>query len=247
MESMVKAFSKLHDFKRGFDGATESLERTIGCSVCVSGCGKCCDVSTVRCMTIEAMNAVSVLLSDPRYSKIIGIAKGWLLEHHQVAPTYEGRLTNKFASQKIRDEWAALSTLPCPFLTETKMCMIHDARPLVCMSYGVTVQGGGFCPRPHGKGETLTQLMYIQSPELYNDIQRFKKHYKETRSDWTTFGFLPTLLYRAAKEKEFKLLVESNQIATAKLVGTDIDTTLMWEPQAEALLAGYSPDLVAQV
>lgn len=26
MESMVKAFSKLHDFKRGFDGATESLE-----------------------------------------------------------------------------------------------------------------------------------------------------------------------------------------------------------------------------
>jgi Fe-S-cluster containining protein len=198
-------------------------------------------------MTIEAMNAVSVLMGDPRYSKVIEIAKGWVLEHHQVAPTYEGMIKNKFASQKVRDEWAALSTLPCPFLTETKECMIHDARPLVCMSYGVTVQGGGACPRPHGKGETLTQLMYIQSPELYNDIQRFKKHYKETRSDWTTFGFLPTLLYRAAKEKEFKLLVESNQIATAKLVGTDIDTTLMWEPQAEALWAGYSPDLVAQV
>ena len=245
MESMVKAFSKLHDFKRGFDGATESLERTIGCSVCIPHCGACC--VTVRCMTIEAMNAVSVLMGDPRYSKVIEIAKGWVLEHHQVAPTYEGMIKNKFASQKVRDEWTALSTLPCPFLTETKECMIHDARPLVCMSYGVTVQGGGTCPRPHGKGETLTQLMYIQSPELYNDIQRFKKHYKETRSDWTTFGFLPTLLYRAAKEKEFKLLVESNQIATAKLVGTDIDTTLMWEPQAEALLAGYSPDLVAQV
>ena len=245
MESMVKAFSKLHDFKRGFDGATESLERTIGCSVCIPHCGACC--VTVRCMTIEAINAVSVLMGDPRYSKVIEIAKGWVLEHHQVAPTYEGMIKNKFASQKVRDEWTALSTLPCPFLTETKECMIHDARPLVCMSYGVTVQGGGTCPRPHGKGETLTQLMYIQSPELYNDIQRFKKHYKETRSDWTTFGFLPTLLYRAAKEKEFKLLVESNQIATAKLVGTDIDTTLMWEPQAEALLAGYSPDLVAQV
>ena len=245
MESMVRAFRKLHDFQRGFDGASESIEQTIGCSVCIPHCGACC--VTVRCMTIEAINAVSVLMGDPRYSKVIEIAKGWVLEHHQVAPTYEGMIKNKFASQKVRDEWTALSTLPCPFLTETKECMIHDARPLVCMSYGVTVQGGGTCPRPHGKGETLTQLMYIQSPELYNDIQRFKKHYKETRSDWTTFGFLPTLLYRAAKEKEFKLLVESNQIATAKLVGTDIDTTLMWEPQAEALLAGYSPDLVAQV
>ena len=245
MESMVRAFRKLHDFQRGFDGASESIEQTIGCSVCIPHCGACC--VTVRCMTIEAMNAVSVLMGDPRYSKVIEIAKGWVLEHHQVAPTYEGMIKNKFASQKVRDEWTALSTLPCPFLTETKECMIHDARPLVCMSYGVTVQGGGTCPRPHGKGETLTQLMYIQSPELYNDIQRFKKHYKETRSDWTTFGFLPTLLYRAAKEKEFKLLVESNQIATAKLVGTDIDTTLMWEPQAEAWLAGYSPDLVAQV
>jgi Fe-S-cluster containining protein len=244
MDDMIYAFQKLHDFQRGFDDAARKLEEIIGCSICVSGCAKCCQ-NTVTCMTIETMNAVSVILGDARYPKLISIAEGWLLEHHRVAPTYEGMLIGKFTPPNIREEFIALSTLTCPFLLENKTCVIYDARPMVCQAFGVTRAGVNICTRPHGKGETMTQLMYMQGGALHDDIHNFKEKYKKTRPDWVTFGFFPTLLYRCAKEKEFRRMVEDNRIATAKLIGTQLDTTLMWQPQIEAMQAGASADMLS--
>jgi Fe-S-cluster containining protein len=247
MDNMIRAFKKLHDFQRGFDGAADVLEQTIGRSICISGCGRCCQISTVMCMTIEGMNAVSVLMGDPRYKKIIALSEGWLLEHHREAPTYKGMLAGRFVPPDINEELIALRRLPCPFLAENKQCIIHEARPLVCRSFGVTHTDAAICPRPVGKGETLTQLMYINSPDLRGDIQRFKETYRKERPDWVTFGLLPTILYRAAKETQFRKMVADNQIATAKLIGTDLDTTLMWQPQLDALNLGISPDVVVSM
>lgn len=247
MDNMIQAFRKLHDFQRGFDGAADTLQELIGCSVCIPGCGQCCEVSTVQCMTIEGMNAVSVLMGDPRYQKIIAIAEGWLVEHHKEAPSYRGMLTGRFVPPELMAEYDALKRLPCPFLAENKQCMIHDARPLVCRAFGVTRVGNGICPRPHGKGETLTQFMYINCPDLQYDIKLFKEKFGKDRQDWVTFGLLPTIIYRAAKEKEFRKLVADNRIATAKLIGTTLDTTLMWQPQLDALNLGVAPDVVVSM
>ena len=245
MDGMIKAFRKLHKFQDGFSGAASCLEQMIGRPICISNCGLCCQHNTPMCMTIEAMNAISILVGDSRYKKIISTAEGWLLERHKEAPSYNGMLSGCFVNSEIRDQIEAIRVLPCPFLAENKECVLHDARPLVCQAYGVTRAGSGFCPRPPGKGETLTQLMYIKSPELHADLHNFKEHYQKEHPEWVIFGFLPAVIYRAAKEKEFRQLIADNRIATAKLIGTHIDTTLMWQAQDEAVQSGVVSDLVA--
>lgn len=242
---MIRAFRKLHQFYRGFDGAADCLEQTIGKSVCQSGCGKCCEANIPKCMTIEAINAISILLGEGKFTQTVSIAEGWLLERNNEAPTYEGMPSGRFITTQLRLEYEALAKQPCPFLAETKQCLIHSARPLICRSFGVTRTGGGFCPRMPGKGETLTQHMYIQAPGLQQDIRAFKEFYQVGHPEWIIFGFLPALIYRAAEENKFRNLVRDNRIASAKLIGTQLDTTLMWEPQEEALSAGMAPDLVA--
>lgn len=242
---MIEAFSKLRQFYRTFDAAAVLLERTTGKSACISGCGRCCEMTS--CMTIEAMNAVSILMGDGKLGRAVSIAEGWLLERHSEAPSYEGMLAGSFVSPKIRDEYVALTRLPCPFLTEAKECSIYEARPMSCRSYGVTRSSAGLCQRPPGKGETMTQLMYINSPDLVNHIRTFKEKYRCSHPDWIVYSFLPTLIFRAAREEQFRKLVRDNRIATAKIIGTDIDQTLMWQPQVDALQRGMSPDLVVNM
>lgn len=244
---MIDAFGKLHKFYRGFGSAERQLENTIGRSICISGCGKCCQANTVRCMTIEAMNAVSILTGTGELTKVMSIAEGWLLERHHEAPTYEGMISGRFVPAKIKEEAGVLASLPCPFLSETKQCLIHGARPLVCRAYGVTRITTGFCPRPPGKGETWSEYMYMQAPQLQTDIHKFKESYRVTHPEWVIFGFLPAVLYRAGREEKFRKLVRDNRIASAKIIGTHLDETLMWQPLVEAIKKGVSPDMVANM
>jgi hypothetical protein len=79
------------------------------------------------------------------------------------------------------------------------------------------------------------------------DIHSFKEQYRDNHREWITFSFFPTLLYRAAREKEFREMVRDNRIATAKIIGTELDQTLAWQPQIEALQKGVDPDLVASM
>lgn len=244
---MLEAFRKLHQFHTAFDEAQRRLEETIGKPTCMSGCGLCCETNTPSCMIIESIDAVSILTGSGKLGKVLSITEGWLLERHNEAPSYDGMLVGCFVPPKIRDEFAALNRLRCPFLLDTKECLIHDARPMVCRAYGVTRSSMGGCPRAPGKGETLTQFMYMQVPGLMADIHGFKEHYRGSHREWVTFGFLPTLIYRAAREKQFRDMVRDNRIATAKIIGTELDQTLMWQPQIEAIQKGMGPDLVANM
>jgi len=246
MSEMIRAFQTLRQLYDGFAGAETALGNSIGRSPCMSGCGRCCEVNTVQCLTIEAMNAVSLLTGLGKLRKAVDIAEGWLLEHHKEAPSYEGMVVGRFLTPELREEYTRISKLPCPFLQADKRCLIHEARPFVCRAYGVTRTTSGFCTRPPGKGETLTQFQYIQAPELKQDVDAFRAWLKRNHQPWVVSGFLPTLIYRAAEEKKFRGLVRDNRIASAKIIGVDIDTTLMWQPQLEKLQLGVMPDLVAQ-
>ncbi len=241
---MIEAFRKLHQFHRAFDDADRYLQQTIGRSTCVSGCGRCCETNTTTCMIIEAIDAVSILIGVGKLKKAVSIAEGWLLERHNEAPSYEGMLAGCFVPPKIRDEFAAINRLPCPFLSDAKQCIIYEARPMVCRAYGVTRSSMGLCQRPPGKGETLSQFMYMQVPGLMKDIHAFKEKYHGAHREWVTFGFFPTLLYRTAREKEFRNMVRDNRVATAKIIGTELDQTLMWQSQIEAFQKGVSPEKV---
>lgn len=244
---MLEAFRKLHQFHRAFDDADKCLQETIGRPTCISGCGRCCESNTTSCMVIEAIDAVSILTGQGKLKKAVSVAEGWLLEKHNEAPSYDGMLAGCFVPPKINAEFAALNRLPCPFLTEAKQCSIYEARPIVCRAYGVTRVSLGLCPRPPGRGETLTQFMYMKVPGLMQDIHAFKEGYRSNHREWITFSLFPTLIYRAAREKQFSDLVRDNRIATAKIIGTELDQTLMWQGQIEALQKGVAPELVVNM
>lgn len=193
-------------------------------------------------MTIEAIHAVSVLTGTGRLQEINVIADGWLLEHHPFATIYEGMCTG-FIAPKLREEWQAVMRSQCPFLNSNKECVIHDVRPLSCMAVGVTRDLSEICPRPLGKGESDTQRMIIPGPLLRDRIRELKVEWKAKNPAWIVSGSAPAVFYRASKPEVFKEMVLDNKIASAKIIGTEYETSIMWQPQVNALRAGLSPDL----
>ncbi|KKM60859.1 hypothetical protein LCGC14_1537480, partial [marine sediment metagenome] len=67
---------------------------------------------------------------------------------------------------------------------------------------------------------------------------------KRRQPVWAIRSWIPTVIFRAASPKKFKEYIEENKIASAKLLGMDIDTSLMWQPQLDDLRSGKTPDQV---
>ncbi len=241
---MIRAFRELHRIQQGFEAAERVLEQTIGVSTCMSGCGKCCQKNVPYWRTIEAINAVSVLMGTGKLKKAVSLAEGWLLEHHKEAKAYEG-MSNGLASPRIHQEWLDLRQTTCPFLDDSMSCVMHFCRSLSCRAYGVTYAPVSDCPRPPGKGETLSQHKYASAEGLRRVVHAYWDDCKQRKPEWIVSGFVPTLLYRAAEPDKFKKMVLDNQIASAKIIGVDYEVSLMWQPELEALESGVSPDLVA--
>lgn len=240
---MIKALRELHQIQSGFEAADTMLKQSIGVETCISGCGQCCMHNVPYWRTIEAINAVSVLLGTERLKKAVSIAEGWLLEHHKEAASYEGMQVG-LASPRIHQEWLDLRLTQCPFLDEKRACLIHEVRPLVCMARGVTLSAVEECPRPAGRGETLTQHQIAISPRLRQRMIEYWAECKAKNQEWGIASFVPTLLYRAVEPVKFKQLVLDNQVASAKVIGVDYEVCLFWQPDLDALRAGISPDLV---
>lgn len=240
---MIEAFSELRQIHKAFDDAEALLEKDIGKSICISNCGLCCSHQTPHWTFIEAILATSILTGTERLTKTLSVVEGWLLDHTKQATIYEGMPVG-WASPQLRDEFNAISlTAPCPMMDEEKKCLIYDVRPLVCRANGVTRDNVDLCPRQPGKGETLTQRRYINSPSLRLAVESWREKCRDKNMTWLTTGLVPTVLYRVGREAKFRELVRDNKIASAKLVGMEIDTTLMWQPQVNAIRAGVMPEL----
>ncbi|MDD5700429.1 MAG: YkgJ family cysteine cluster protein [Dehalococcoidales bacterium] len=239
---MIEAFNTLRLIHRVFDEAEKVLQDDIGKPLCVSNCGICCQHNHPRWTTIEAIHAVSVLTGTGRLDQVTKVAEGWLLEHSNEAKLYEG-MPFGWASPQLRQEYNALAISQCPFLSTDMRCMIYDIRPLACRAYGVTRDNADVCPRPPGKGETQTQRRYIAAPALRAQVDNWKERCRQKNKSWIISGFVTTVFFRAAREERFRQLVKDNQIASAKIVGSDIDTTLMWQPQVNAIRSGVDPEL----
>lgn len=244
---MIQAFYQLRHIHKEFARAASALEAGIGRPGCIPSCGICCQQNTPFWMTIEGIHAISVLTGNHAVGKMVSIAEGWLLEHHKPATLYEG-MPIGMASTKLREEWQAVMRSQCPFLDAQMLCLIHEVRPLTCRAYGVTrdtvnQEGVDFCPRPVGQGETVNQKLVVEGSPIRAMTNTFRAECVAKNKAWIVSGFVPTVLFRVAQPDKFKKYVLDNQIASAKLVGVEYETTLMWQPQIVALREGRSPEL----
>ena len=243
---MIQAFLELRRIHGMFAAAESMLQDHIGKPICMPTCGLCCQHNTPPWMTIEALHAVSVLTGKGRLGQMLSLAEGWLLEKDPRASLYEGMLTG-WAKPQLRDEWQALLAGQCPFLDASQLCLLYEVRPLTCQSYGVTRDNAAICPRPLGRGETVTRRAYVGGDTIAGAIRDFRQHCQAKNASWIVSGMAPTMLYRVAEPEKFKHLVMDNRIPSAKLVGTELETSLMWQPQMDALRQGIAPDLVTSM
>jgi Fe-S-cluster containining protein len=239
---VLKAFIELRNLHTLFDAAQGVLEIDLGTPVCFPKCGLCCTHRLPDCMVIEGALMVSMLTGEGALSRVTQIAEDWLLQKTPEATIYRG-LPVGFVPPDIKAEWEALSATRCPFLDEeTKKCAIYSSRPLVCRAYGTT-RDIQYCPRPLGKGEHSTRRGVIDSTEIRKVVQGFKDHCSRY-PEWTIRGFAPAILYRAAFPDKFHGLVDDNRIASAKVIGTEMDFALMWQPDVDAMRQGHSKDAI---
>lgn len=239
---MIEAFIELKEIHTAFEATEQVLEEDIGRSICLPNCGLCCEQNVPVWTIIEAINAVSVLTGKAQLKKFASLAEGWLREKHHFATLYEGAPAG-LASPRLREQWQATIHSQCPFLETDKRCSIYDVRPLTCRAWGVTRDCSDTCPRPLGRNETETTRRYIPADLIREAIEAWRARCKAKNPVWIISGFIPAVFYRAAEPEKFKAMVKDNQIASAKLVGTEYETTLMWQPQVNAVRQGLMPDL----
>jgi Fe-S-cluster containining protein len=233
---MLQEFLGLRQIHKYLDETQAHLVKQLGVPVCIPDCGKCCQDNCVTIYSIEASLILSYVIGDGR-TKVVDWCRGWLLEKHTAATTYTG-IPYGVVSKQLKHEWDALVRTPCPMLTEDKKCYIHMMRPLVCRAYGVTRDAGIGCPRPIGKGESVNSRGYIGGDAgdyLEDEVNKFFGKMRTEHPDYAKVGFLPTMIFRQAREQEFRELIAENKIASAKLVGTDVATQLLWAKQLGAV------------
>lgn len=242
---MLQAFLELRALQGLFDQATGVLERQLQAPVCVSKCGRCCQVNTPMASIIEGINLVSVdMMEVEKIRRLVQTAEGWLLEPHG-NKIFQG-VPVGHQSGSIMEDWYRTARMQCPYLDDKMECVLHKDRPLVCRAFGVFRDAVEICPRPLGKGETAERHGIIQSDQVRPLVKEFYESCKQRQPAWAIRSYLPTVIFRAASPKKFQEYIAGNKIASAKLIGMEFDTSLMWQPQLDKLRAGVSPELVVQ-
>ena len=164
--------------------------------ICLPNCARCCMDNTVRVLECEAAYVVSVLLSKPyKLRKVLDIAAGWL----QQSEGFDTRPPSALTDEERFREYAKAVSAPCPFLTRDKLCLIHEARPVVCRAYGVTRATGPECPRPLSKMRPVPYIGGEPEARLKDIMGRVSKD--------ATSGLLPTLVLLAADPRRMNRLI----------------------------------------
>jgi Fe-S-cluster containining protein len=240
---MLQAFMELKQIYKGFDEGAKYIEGVIKTPICIEKCGMCCKHNTVPSTTIEALYAASILTGTGIVEEAVRRSEDWLLKRHPEALSYEGMVSGRFVPAKNIEELHALQSGQCPFLGDDMNCTIWAGRPAVCRAYGVTRGSGGFCPRPLGYGESASKQLVVSSDGLRKDWEDFKLSTGFRNPEWMKSGLLPTMIYRAARNADFYRLIKENRIASAKIIGMNIDMNIMWQPQVDAIEKGMDPEL----
>lgn len=242
-ESTLQALRSIEVTYRAFDTAEKVLTETIGVPICMSGCGKCCDVTTPLGWEFEARFLISYLMGSEseNLSKILSICDGWLLER-------DGLSTFGWKNELSKDQQAKLSpeidkvllASPCPFLTVDKLCMVHKARFLICRAYGVTRMTSRICNRPLSPIEDQDTKAHIGPfGPVGNRVNRMiNRSYREAaKLGWLGVQFMPTALFSITNPTKFAQYVDNNLVPTAKLVTMGVNPAIIFQDQLDSIWA----------
>lgn len=237
---MIQAFLELREIGKAFQAGADLLSGRLGVPLCIR-CGFCCKHNTPPALTIEAINLVSVMTGEGKIPDIVSRAEGWLLDRDGFK-IMEGMPAGAM-TPALREEWAYSLSLPCPFQGADNQCIVHMARPMTCRAWGTVTDRHEICRRPRGKGETETKHAYVDAKQLRTVIDEIKEDWTRRNRSWCVSGQLPAMVMRTARPEKFKALVLDNKIPSAKIIGMELDTNLMWQPQLNAIRRGERPDL----
>lgn len=242
---MLQSYAELRELHTLIEQSSKWLSNQLGGPICIENCGRCCKDNTPTIHSIEASYILSFILGSGDL-KIVDWCRGWLLEHHSCATIYNG-MPHGVVKHDVLMEWNALQRSPCILLTPDNRCMIHKFEPLPCAAWGVLKAPAMYCPRPLGKCETENNRAYVGSEPallIMKATKEFKENLKKRNPDWAQMGFLPTMIFRQAREKEFRQMIADNKIASAKLIGTDYSLQSLFQAQVDAEMGKEPVNLI---
>lgn len=178
---VMVGFLKLEQVYSAMDLARAELERSTGAPICVEGCGKCCESMTPTASRLEAAYALANMSFLPSYMDIKARALRWMTD------------------ERPSQDYQALKSNPCSFLSDDKLCTIYEMRPLACRSYGVTTFAQADCPRPLHYTESDTNRMYIDESgpmgrAIKAKVQDMIRWIKDRNPIMSQVGFFPALI-----------------------------------------------------
>lgn len=235
----VQLMAEYHLVTRAWDAAQIAVEGAIGASICMSGCGRCCAVTTVLAMDIESAFAISWLLGQPSEvcEPLVERCKGWLVDRTPGLTLYGGEIQNP--ARLHQEVQHLLFQSPCPFLTDSKACAIHEARPLTCRAYGVTRQAGSICPRPPGVNEGSGFRAHIGDQSEAGRVMRamVQRLLRNSASQGLLHcRFLATAIVMSMAPDFFNAQVDDGRVATAKLAELPFTPSILFQDQLEQVV-----------
>lgn len=233
--ALVEYWNELEAIYGMMRQAQAQVERTIGTPICVESCGgHCCTINSIVAYGFEAEHVASWLLTQgPLMTEILDRARAWLTESGQW--TYGRQLTPELW-KSLENELVRALMQRCAFLGDNGRCLIHEVRPMVCRTYGVTHMPGSNCPRPLGLGEESDSRAWFDpsTAELpirprWNALRRRIKEPRFSRS-----GFLALMLFERFKAKELAGLLDDGRIPLVKAhQGWGHGLALLWQDDLE--------------
>lgn len=215
-KSLIQRLSKLEKIHGFYQQAEAEVEAHIGMPICVPNCGLCCQNNSPMVWGIEVEAIASYLIGQgDLLNTVMDRCEHWLRTSNGKVhpPAYYQQNTDK-----LMERAHELYTGCCVLLGTDKRCLIHPARPLTCRAYGVTSYPTD-CPRPYGLGESASSRAYNNgiAPVVKEALNQLLK---ECASDSfaASVGFLPTLLMRLLRSRQFVSLVDSGKVDPVKLV-----------------------------
>ena len=207
----IAAMEALSYLYRFLEEAAERFARERGAPICVEGCGLCCMHNTPIVTEPEANYVTSVgwlSLDEGTRKKIVENIERWH-KPDKVAEVFNSNvrdarigddLPEPLHSKRLFD-YTRASRAQCPFFDgDTKRCMIHDFRPIVCRNYSLAKAPEWFCKRPLVKNETNERRQFL-SPlhpfgvELREAVRGWWQRCRDSGAT-DRVGWLPNLVAR---------------------------------------------------
>lgn len=212
---LLSTFQQLEVLHQVFGELDQHLQQSRLAASCVR-CGTCCSRRVPVALMLEAHWVRSTTFTKPDLRQY---CEEWLARPVQGLTmfTASDQPLEVQSGQRVRflQEVAWVAAEQCPFLTLEHTCYLHDARPLACRAYGVTVPVDPYCRRPIGVGESDVIKGVVQGPELVAKVLETLKPVAEFSP---VLGFFPTMMANLIMPDRLAALRREGRIADAKMV-----------------------------